>query len=366
MNLRSKFDIQSSPGHGTTVRIVRWRSQRMDQNLLQEPIVLAVVESSQVAESRRRARETALECGLTGEQAGCAALIATEAATNLIKHAGGGEIILRANTAPRSIDIVAIDRGPGMTNLAACLRDGYSTVGTGGKGLGAIVRQSSAFDAYSQLGRGAVVFARVAGAAPSPIPPGEFVVDGLSLRMRTEQVSGDAWAARTRRSGATVTIVDGLGHGAVANEAAMDRLRAFEGHGAETEPLTILDTMNRAPLKTRGAAVAIADIDAGRQTVKYIGIGNISALIVGPESSRRTVSVHGTAGRHLRRLQQFTHPWNSNSVLIMHSDGVTSHLNFDNYPGLAERHPLVVSAVLLRDWARGRDDATVVVARQSA
>src|SRR5512135_3283508 len=138
---------------------------------VQEPIVLPVNESSQVAEARRLARDMATRAGLTEEQRGRAALIATEAATNLIKHGGGGEMILRLHEAPpvRSLDLIAVDRGRGMANMDECLRDGYSTIGTAGNGLGAIKRQSSRFDAYTRVGQGTVVFSRISS---GPAPPG--------------------------------------------------------------------------------------------------------------------------------------------------------------------------------------------------
>lgn len=338
----------------------------MDERMtVQEPIVLPVNESSQVAEARRLARDMAARAGLTEEQGGRAALIATEAATNLIKHGGGGEMILRLHEAPpmRSLDLIAVDRGRGMANMDECLRDGYSTIGTAGNGLGAIKRQSSRFDAYTRVGQGTVVFSRISS---GPAPPGpraaELLVDGLSLRVHGEEVCGDAWAAHLRPGGATILVVDGLGHGRTANEAAVEALVAFDQNG-DNSPSAILDSVHRALLKTRGAAVAVANVDAARGRVLYGGVGNISAAIVNDENLHHLVSVHGTAGHQIRRLQEFTYDWNGGSTLVMYSDGVSSHIKYDNYPGLLLRHPVVVAAVLLRDWARTRDDATVVVAR---
>jgi hypothetical protein len=76
--------------------------------------------------------------------------------------------------------------------------------------------------------------------------------------------------------------------------------------------------------------------------------------------------LHGTAGHQVRRLQEFSYPWAGDDVLIMHSDGVSAHWTLDAYPGLQQRDPLVIAAVLLRDFTRGRDDATVVVAKRFA
>lgn len=333
---------------------------------VQEPIVLPISESSQVAEARRAVRDIAAGAGLSEDAAARAALIATEAATNLIKHGGGGHMIFRVHDAApsRSVDVIAVDRGRGMPDMDECLRDGYSTAGTAGNGLGAIKRQASAFDAYSRVGQGTVVFARVSPdhARPAHVPAA-LLVDGLSLRISGEEVCGDAWAVRHKPGGAIVLVVDGLGHGRTANEAAMSALVAFEQ--AESAPIAVLDSVHRALLKTRGAAAAVAAIDAAQGRVLYGGVGNVAATILSDGPARHLVSVHGTAGHQVRRMQEFTYDWSGASVLVMHSDGVSAHIKYDRYPGLWERHPVVIAAVLLRDWGRSHDDATVVVARHA-
>ena len=50
----------------------------------------------------------------------------------------------------------------------------------------------------------------------------------------------------------------------------------------------------------------------------------------------------------------------------MHSDGLQTKWKLDAYPGLQMRHPSLVAAVLYRDYRRGRDDVTVLVARENA
>jgi hypothetical protein len=65
----------------------------------------------------------------------------------------------------------------------------------------------------------------------------------------------------------------------------------------------------------------------------------------------------------MRRLQEFTYEWPPSSLIILHSDGLTTHWALDRYAGLASRRPDVIAGVLYRDFRRVRDDATVVVAR---
>jgi anti-sigma regulatory factor (Ser/Thr protein kinase) len=331
-------------------------------------VALRVHDATQAAEARRLVRALAMEVGLPTEVAGRAELVATEAVTNLVKHAGGGDVILRAgrNGDDPAIDFLAIDRGPGMANLAACLRDGYSSAGTPGTGLGAIVRQSTFFDAYSRPDGGTIVLSRIAAGRgrTASAPPG-LVVDGLALQKHGEEVCGDAWAARTDGRVTTILVADGLGHGLTAADAAREAVATFQADVA-AGPVATVDRIHRALMKTRGAAIAVASIDASQARVTYAGAGNIAATIEDDRSARHLVSVHGTAGHQVRRLQEFSYPWTPDAILVMHSDGVSAHWSLGAYPGLQHRHPAVIAAVLLRDFSRGRDDATVVVARTDA
>lgn len=108
-------------------------------------------------------------------------------------------------------------------------------------------------------------------------------------------------------------------------------------------------------------AVAVLDIDHG--VLRFAGTGNVSAVIVSPSSSRSMTSHNGIVGHDVPRFQEFSYPWNADSMLIMHSDGLTSRWAMDRYPGIWSKHPALTSAMLYRDFARGRDDATVLVAK---
>ena len=66
----------------------------------------------------------------------------------------------------------------------------------------------------------------------------------------------------------------------------------------------------------------------------------------------------------LRRIQEFSYPWPSGALLVMHSDGLNTSWDVRGQPGLATRHPSLVAGVLYRDHARGTDDVTVAVARE--
>jgi anti-sigma regulatory factor (Ser/Thr protein kinase) len=297
--------------------------------------------------------------GLLERDAERAAIIATEAGTNLVKHGNGGEIFVRPDPQNGGLCIVAVDRGPGMANFAECVRDGYTTVGTRGHGLGAIVRQSSRFDVYSRPGDGTVIVSRVGGTRRCQ----GIEVDGLSVAKNGEHACGDNWSTRQTASLTAVLVADGLGHGETAAVAADESLKAFHDAPA-LSAVQLVDRVHRALRHTRGAAIAVALLDSGSAKLAYAGLGNVAATVEGHAAARHLVSLHGTAGHQVRGLQEFSYPWADDDVLVMHTDGVSAHWTLGAYPGLSQRDPLTIAAVLLRDFSRGRDDATVVVAKK--
>jgi hypothetical protein len=78
------------------------------------------------------------------------------------------------------------------------------------------------------------------------------------------------------------------------------------------------------------------------------------------------VSQNGTAGQDSVQVKEFTYPWTTGTLLLMHTDGLQSRWDLGRYPGLISRHPALIAAVLYRDFERGRDDCTVVGVREAA
>lgn len=309
-------------------------------------------DSSKIGEARRAA-QTLANFEFDAETAGKVAIAASELATNLHRHAGGGELLLQTLGADENatVEILAIDRGPGMTDVARCMSDGYSTGGTSGTGLGAVRRLADDFDVYSMPGEGTVVMARFGGI-------GRLRYGAISIALEGEIDCGDGWSIQQAPDGLSVFVVDGLGHGTFAAEAARAGIDAFCAHPAAT-PREVMTRANAAMSRTRGGAAACARIAGER--VSYAGVGNISAVIVSPEKSQGLVSHNGTLGIHKRPSQQFEYARAPGALLIMHSDGVSARWELKTKPELLARHPAIVAATIYRDHGRGRDDATVVV-----
>lgn len=327
-----------------------------------------VLDLSYPAEARRSAAALASEHGFGETAAGQVMLVVTEVATNLVKHAGGGEILLRAieEDGEPVIEVLALDKGRGMQNVAECQQDGYSTSGSPGLGLGGIARLSTFSDIYSQPGRGTAVLARLSRSQHRPPwRPAGTVMGGVAVAKHGETACGDRWEAAPWRTGARLTVVDGLGHGPLAADAAHLAVLTFRKH-ADERPRGVLEAMHVALRGTRGAAAAVAELDEERQMLTFAGVGNISGAVVAAGATRRMVSHNGIVGQAMPSVREFMHPWPPGALLVLHSDGVMTHWRLDAYPGLEQRHPSLIAAILYRDFTRGRDDATVAVAKSVA
>jgi len=330
-------------------------------------VSVAVVEASQVAEARRAAAGLAQRNGFDEEAAGRVALVATELATNLVKHGGGGHLLVGAaddGAGGTDVKLVSIDRGPGMADVAGSLRDGVSTSGTAGNGLGAVVRQSHGCEIYSRPGVGTAILARLKATRPSSLHVGLDDAFGfVCVPHPSEQVSGDDCALRVDGDDTVMMVVDGLGHGPQAADAAAHAMRLFDRHWTSA-PAAILEALHAGLRATRGAAVAVARIEPARGRVRYAGVGNIVGAVVTPGQAKRMLSHNGTVGHVARKFQEIDYPIaDATAIVVMHSDGLGTSWSLDDYPGLLLAHPTLIAAVLFRDFGRGRDDATALVAR---
>jgi len=339
-----------------------------------------------VGEARRFAIRLAESLQFSETDVGRVALVVTEAATNIVQYAKRGELLLRAMAleAPLGLEVLALDQGPGIANVAQALRDGFSSGGSAGLGLGAIARLSTHFEISSTCGKGTALLARIGRSVPGrhhavpgpPVDPGSKQdSSGLEwgvvcVPQRGEEVCGDAWTLVASEDKSTLLIVDGLGHGLLAFEAAQQALRAFWGQ-ASTGPEAGLRAMHeamrssRATRETRGAVAAIAEISWQARELRYSGAGNIAAALVPLAGPARSLLSHsGTLGESVTRFEELVYPWPEGGLLVLQSDGLSNHWELEHYPGLTRKHPSLIAGVLYRDFANRRDDVVVVVGRQ--
>ena len=333
---------------------------------MMEAVALPILESSQAGEARRIAIALASRLGFNETERGKIGIVVTEAANNLVRYAKDGELVLQPLTRNEieGIEILALDKGPGISNISECLRDGFSTGGTSGTGLGAISRLSAFFDMYSVPNLGTACLAQLwANSQPVKQPDIDLESGAVCLPKIGEEISGDAWAT-AQDSGRTLLLVaDGLGHGPQAAQASREAVRIFRANLGKS-PKEIVEAAHAALRSTRGAALAIAEVDFEQLTVRFAGVGNISGTILAQEKTNSLVSYNGTVGHEVRKIQEFVYPWPKGGLLVMHSDGLGTQWRLDRYPGLVAKHPSLLAGVLYRDFNRGRDDVTVLVVRE--
>ncbi|MCD0483695.1 ATP-binding protein/SpoIIE family protein phosphatase [Streptacidiphilus sp. ASG 303] len=338
---------------------------------------------------RGAAAALARRIGLDGQRASEVALAATEIATNIGRHAVDGSVLLRVlrSGGRAAVELVAMDSGPGIADVAAALRDGVSSAGTLGIGLGVVGRMADAFDLQSTPGRGTVLAARFwardtsTGQAVLDAPADEPPVAGLTRPISGEQVCGDTWAAKldpavgadaaagTGAGGAgdgrpavLILLCDGLGHGPLAARAGEAAVHAFRESRAAL-PEAVLRDVHTALRGTRGGAVAVARIEPAAGRLLYCGVGNISGFLVRPDARSGLLSVPGIAGHQMRGLRTFEAALPPGSALVMHSDGLTERWGPGLPGGLLRHSPVVLAGHLLQQAGLRRDDAGIVVAK---
>jgi hypothetical protein len=221
-------------------------------------------------------------------------------------------------------------------------------------------RLADTFEVYAPTGGGTLVRLEIWA---KPVPPAELEFGVICLPKSGETVPGDSWINVTAKGRHSFLVADGLGHGPDAARASLAATRVLELR-PDMEPSETIQACHRALAPTRGAAVAVARISSDQGS--FAGVGNIACRIESGETRRQLVSHNGTLGHMMRRVQQFDVPLPVGALLILHSDGLATHWNLADYPGLAGRHPGVIAGVLFRDHERGRDDVTVLVARNGA
>jgi anti-sigma regulatory factor (Ser/Thr protein kinase) len=318
--------------------------------------VLPIEDSSQVGFARRTAHKLAEQSGFDATDAGRVALVVTEVASNILKHASNGELHLRVLPGSTlGIEVIAIDRGKGF-DLQDCMADGFSTRGTQGIGLGSMLRQAQVFDVHTDAS-GTVLLTRF---YPRAATIKDLRVGVTQHSLHDDPACGDVWELAIKGSHVSILMIDGLGHGPEAEDAAKAGATAFNREPF-TDPSVLLEEIHHDMRGTRGGAVAVTQFNAEQDRLRFIGIGNIGATLIGEDKPRGLASHPGIVGLQYRKVPVVDYAECTGKLLILYSDGLQSRWNLRDYPGLMYRHPAIIAAVLHRDFCRGRDDVTVLV-----
>lgn len=316
-----------------------------------------ISEHGHIGEARRLALTAAEALDFDEILKGRVGIVVTELATNIVKHTPGGEILIIESN--RGLHVLALDKGKGMADIAHSMRDGVSTGGTAGNGLGAIKRNATTYDLFTATGKGTVFYVSFCKGTVEGFPMGV-----ICRPYPGEEIAGDTWALREDKKKLELILSDGLGHGLMASEASKLSCEIFQ---EETKSQTdLMDILHRALRPTRGAAVSLATIDLEKRTLSFCGVGNVSGEITGVGvSGKKCISYNGTVGVQIRKVQSLTYPFDEGDIFVLASDGISTQWDLKDYPGAMNRHPFVIAGLIYRDFAKNTDDATVIVVKEA-
>lgn len=320
----------------------------------------AITDASCVGEARRFCAKAVEDWNWSEVDIGRLSLIATELGTNLVRHAQGGELWIAARPDVHEVELIALDKGPGMVDVQRSFQDGVSTgSGSPGTGLGAVRRLASDFDVHSSP-QGTVFLVRVRVGGQEIPAPRQW--GAVSIAAPDETVCGDGWAVAQDGGRLAAVIADGLGHGphaAVASDAALD---VFAADPFAALQVLVQDTHTNLQT-TRGAALFVMRMDVSAP-LQYAGAGNVVGRVISGLFDRSMATQHGTVGIQVRKTEVAALEVPDHAVAVVHSDGIATRWKAVNIVPLLQRDATLIAAVLLWQQTLGRDDATVLVVKQ--
>lgn len=312
-------------------------------------IDVPVESGGDIGRVQRLAASAAARQGFSMDGAQLVERVATDMATRLVTHQGAGRMLVRfADWDERQgVELLLSTTSTG-TPFEADLRDG--------------VPASDLFEVYTAPGKGTVMMAQLWGGPQTGLSDRRFLVGSMSDPIEGESVSGDAWAVEQRGARLVVLVADGLGHGEKAAAASEAAVTAFRAHYLEPVEL-IAARLHEVLRPTRGAAIALAEVDRDAGELRFCGIGNIIARLLTDHGVHELVSRYGIVGYQTQHARTVTQPWPDDAMLVMHSDGLSSGWNAGAYPHLRLQHPQLAASTVMRDAARAHDDALVTAVR---
>lgn len=324
--------------------------------------------SSDVAIARGAARATATTVGFDERTIEEIALAASELASNLVKHAGGGMLLLSgiATGGRTGMQIESLDSGPGIGDVDQAMADGFSTAGGLGYGLGAVNRlmDEVEFSAGDRAGAGTRVVCRrwVRLAAPN-LSPCPLEVGAATRRHPATAVNGDTFVVKQWDASILVAVIDGVGHGRFAHRAAQAARQFVESHFDQPLPAIFLGA-GRACRATHGVVMALARFDWAVARLVFASVGNVQARVLGASIPMSFIVRRGIVGLNAPNPAVTEHDWDPQNVMVLHSDGLSSGWRWEDFQRVWSEPAGAIARRLLVTLARDDDDATVLVVKR--
>jgi len=343
---------------------------------------MSIGDEAQVGAGRRAVHRFASAQGFGDAALAELDIVVQEIGTNSVRYATGAGC-LHWSTLPGGepgLELFYWDKGPGIDDLERAMHDGVSTGGGLGAGLGTIRRLLDDFDGYSTMrgstrrlsnsrrtshGTAFLGRKRLAANPLSREKRGESQAGRIGVWSRPrkgEDVNGDAYFVREHQGSTLYAVIDGLGHGRGAREASDAAVATFGLWAGE--PLDeILWAAHNALRPTRGAVIGAVIVDRNRETFHYAGVGNVEVRVLNSHDPSRPIPTNGTFGSRVSHIRVWPHRWTEGISLVMASDGLSTTWDAASYPGLLSKDPQLLAGILMRDYGRDLDDATVLVVR---
>ncbi|GAB4016167.1 ATP-binding protein [Spirosoma koreense] len=324
------------------------------------------IDRSYLASIKKSVSHLAAELAFDKQRLGEIDLIVAEMTSNLIKHAGGGELLVRQvrSSTNAGLELISIDRGPGMSDPTRMMQDGVSTTSTLGHGLGSIKRLADQAQLYSLKGWGTILLARIfLNPLHQPEAKPAFEYRSVLVSKPGETACGDGAYVKLTANHIKLFLGDGLGHGPEASkavQAAIDAFRLCPDH----RPAEIIRYMHRSVNKTRGLVGSVVVYDRQQQHWDWCGVGNIATRISGGLITKNLLAYNGIIGMNLpNTMHNHLLAFEPGQLLLMGSDGLQSRWDPAKYPFIHRYDLSILAAAIYKDYARQTDDTSVLVGR---
>lgn len=314
---------------------------------------LRINHPADVSRLRREVLAAARAVGMSEQEQEAMRIVASELGSNIIKHAGTGDAVVER--LPDKGEIKIVTRNPSdRLDVDDVFKNGHSTTGTFGIGLGAVRRLCDSVDLSIENGEFIVrATKRYAGDSPAFLE-----TSVLSRPLPGFQENGDGYYIKIHPNFAVLAVIDGLGHGPAAEEATLRAVSVIASD--DRAPLVdIVQHMHTLLRHTRGCVIGLARI-APNRNMEYVGVGNIRAHIFSSGKARSLLSYSGVVGGNMRTVRSMSYDIPSGGTLFIYSDGV-KHLSLEGR--LLSHSVMELANNLFSENAKENDDATLVVAR---
>jgi anti-sigma regulatory factor (Ser/Thr protein kinase) len=326
---------------------------------------------------RSRLQSTARRMGFNDGRRQNMALVAAELVSNQVKHARSKGLLQIWQQPGPALDLVALDFGPGISNLVLAQQDGFSTTNTLGKGLGSIRRLSDESAVYSvqpqddkeKKWHGSLFWVRFwlngrGGVKKDADMPGIFgpkVKLGLFARaLGEDRYNGDRIYMLQDGDRLRWLHLDGLGHGQGAHES-VDNLAGclVRGDGAAA----VLMQADRQLAPTRGAVAISGVVNLADKSVEFMGVGDMGAYFYAAEKLQNLTFAPGVLGKEHKTPQSNKLKYEKRCTIVTASDGIRRSWKIESFPGLFNQHPQVIAYLLGNIMGRTSDDQSLCVVK---